>query len=41
MFSGLVLVRVVRLTIETNILTGTYSSLGNLPNGRESNFPLS
>ena len=40
-FCRFVLVRVVRLTIETNTLTGTYPSLRKLLNGRETNFLLS
>ncbi len=38
-FSNFVLIRVVRLTIETNALTGT--SLSNAPRGHTSHFYLS
>jgi hypothetical protein len=41
LFSHFILVRVVRLTIEANVLTGTYPSLGKTLNGHESNFLLS
>ena len=40
-FCRFVLIRVVRLTIETNALTGTHPSLGKLLDERESNFLLS
>ena len=40
-FCRFVLIRVVRLTIETNGLTGTHPSLGKLLDECESNFLLS